>query len=100
MPTIKFGGLASGLDTNGIIQGLLQVEQIPLNRLEGRRASAESAQRLFNDLASKARELESLAERLQDPTELSVRSATTSDEAALSATASSSSFSIWRTSST
>ena len=89
MPTIKFGGLASGLDTNGIIQGLLQVEQIPLNRLEGRRATAESAQRLFNDLASKARELESLAERLQDPTELSVRSATTSDEAALSATASS-----------
>ena len=34
MSTISFGGLASGLDTDAIIKGLMEAERQPLERLE------------------------------------------------------------------
>ena len=35
MADINFTGLASGLDTDSIIKGLMEAERQPLNRLEG-----------------------------------------------------------------
>jgi flagellar capping protein FliD len=34
MPTISFGGLASGLDTSAIISALMKIEQQPIQKLE------------------------------------------------------------------
>ena len=34
MGSITFGGLATGLDTNALIDSLMEIERIPLDRLE------------------------------------------------------------------
>ena len=41
IPLFNVGGLASGLDTNSIIQQLVQVERIPIQQLEARKSSYE-----------------------------------------------------------
>lgn len=38
VPLFNIGGLASGLDTNSIISSILDVERIPINQLEARKA--------------------------------------------------------------
>ncbi len=49
---ITFGGLASGIDTRGIVDALLDVEAIPLERLRQRQAEFEEEQGLFRELNS------------------------------------------------
>ena len=41
-----FGGLASGLDTNALLSGLLEIERIPLNRLQSRRSEIQTQRNL------------------------------------------------------
>lgn len=48
-----FGGLASGLDTNALLQGLLEIERQPLNRIEARRAEIDNQRSLMRQLNSK-----------------------------------------------
>ena len=38
----SFGGLASGLDTNTIIQQLVAVERLPIQRLEAQKATEQN----------------------------------------------------------
>jgi flagellar hook-associated protein 2 len=40
MPTISFGGLASGLDTSAIISALMKIEQQPIQKLEAEKKNA------------------------------------------------------------
>lgn len=85
MATIKFSGLATGLDTASLIQGLVSAERAPLARLNAQRASEQNARQVLLDLASRARDLAAQADGLE-ATKV-VRTAGSSDAARVSATA-------------
>ncbi len=61
-----FGGLASGLDTNALLEGLLQIERQPLNRIEARRSEVENQQSLMRQLNSRLLALRDAARALDD----------------------------------
>lgn len=44
------GGLATGIDTSALLEGLLAVERIPLNRLESQRSAIQTERGLVQDL--------------------------------------------------
>lgn len=60
---VSFSGLASGLDTQAIIQALLAVEQRPLLQLEDRKDLIKQQKSLFGDIKTK---LEELIEKAKD----------------------------------
>jgi flagellar hook-associated protein 2 len=71
MSGISFGGLASGLDTNSIIQKLVQLEHIPIDQLEAKKKSAQEKltavgklKALVNDLKNMAKALSTSADFL------------------------------------
>ena len=66
-PNISFGGLASGLDTRAIIDALVQVERIPMLRLEQRKRALQSQDSLFANLSTKLEALDKIAESLEGP---------------------------------
>jgi len=57
MSTISFGGLASGLDTDAIIKGLMEAERQPLERLEKTREYEETRLDAFRTYDSKLKNL-------------------------------------------
>jgi flagellar hook-associated protein 2 len=48
--SIKFGGLASGIDTSAIIDALMDVERLPIKRMETDRADVVKRQGLMREL--------------------------------------------------
>lgn len=61
-----FGGLASGLDTNALLSGLLEIERIPLNRIQSRRAEIANERSLMRDLNTKLVALREAAQNLDN----------------------------------
>ncbi len=53
LPLFNVGGLMSGLDTNAIVDGLMQVERIPITQLEQRRSTYEAKDRAWQDVATR-----------------------------------------------
>jgi flagellar hook-associated protein 2 len=58
---ISFGGLSSGIDTDGIISRLIQLEQIPVARLQQRQAEIQNQQAVYGQFRSKLQALSSTA---------------------------------------
>lgn len=56
MPTINFGGLASGLPPN-IVEQLVEAERIPIKNLEEKKGKQESRLKLVTDLETKLNEM-------------------------------------------
>ncbi len=81
MSTINFGGLASGLDTNAIVTGLLGVEKIPLQQLQARQANVDSAKTTITGISDKLAALKTAALALSTAAGFSSFSATSSDSA-------------------
>jgi len=81
MATITFGGLASGLDTNAIIDGLMAAEKVPLTRLQTAQAQADSAATTLSGIASKLSTLRAAAAALADPIQFASFAASSSDAA-------------------
>jgi flagellar hook-associated protein 2 len=81
MSTITFGGLASGLDTNAIIEGLLGVEKAPLNRLRARQGEVINAQNLVTGIVTRLSSLKSAAQAISTPQGFSAYKATSTDAA-------------------
>ena len=50
---ISFSGLSSGIDTDGIISRLMQLEQIPISRLQSRQQAIQQQQSVFGQFRSK-----------------------------------------------
>ena len=50
---VTFGGLASGLDTNALIDGLMAVERIPLARNQAKQLDLTSAKDTISSVISK-----------------------------------------------
>lgn len=67
---ITFGGLASGLDTNALIDGLMGVERIPLQRLQSRRSEIQDEQSRFQKLNSLLLGVRDAARALDNRTDL------------------------------
>jgi len=92
MPAITINGLVSGIDTDKIVSGLLDIQQQQLDRMALRKTEVQRKQAAFSTLESRMLSLRSdagvLGRTSSNPlTKLSV---TASDSEAISATASSS----------
>ena len=61
-----FGGLASGLDTNALLSGLLELERQPLQRIQSRRAEVANQRSLMRDLNSRLVKLREAAQALDN----------------------------------
>ncbi len=76
--SVTFGGLASGLDTNALIDGLLAAEAIPLRRNEAKQTSLAVARDTLGSFLSKVTSVRTAAEALDEESEFASFSATTS----------------------
>src|SRR3954468_10010715 len=66
--TINFGGLASGLDTNTIVDQLMAIERQPQNRLKLRQGQIDARKNALNDVMSRLKNLRLAAQDLKSPT--------------------------------
>lgn len=61
-----FGGLATGLDTSALIDGLLALERQPLNRIRARRAEIDAQRGLMRELNTKLLALRTAAQEIDN----------------------------------
>jgi flagellar hook-associated protein 2 len=87
--TISFGGLATGLDTSALIEGLLEVERQPLVRLEADKVYFNNRLSAYSEFNSTLTSLLSKAGSLDSASELQPQAATLSKDDFFSATAAS-----------
>ena len=66
--TFNIGGLASGLDTNSIVDQLMAIERIPQNRLKLRQIEIDARKSALSDIATRLRNLKNAAADLKSPT--------------------------------
>jgi len=83
-PSFTAGGLSSGLDTNTIIDGLVSIEQQPLNLLQKQQAAYQTQISTLGSIASKLSALQTAAKALGSGGALAV--STTSSNTSFSAT--------------
>lgn len=67
-PLQSIGGLASGLDTNTIIQQLMAVEARPKTRMIQQQRVEEARQQALKDIQTRLQNLKDAAQALRDPT--------------------------------
>ena len=87
---LTVSGVSSGIDYENLIQQLLKVERIPLNRLESRKSGYERKSAAYTDLSSRLQALQSAADALRLPTRFGGKEASVSDEGVVTTSASSS----------
>ena len=88
MATITSTGVGSGLDVNTIVTSLMSIEQRPLTRLQQREASLQTEVSAFGALKSQLASFGDVAERLAKADTWKPWSATSSDSAVATLTAS------------
>src|SRR4051794_11548790 len=66
--TINFGGLASGLDTNTIVDQLMAIERQPQTRLKLKQSQIDARKSALSDVASRLKNLRLAAQDLKSPT--------------------------------
>jgi flagellar hook-associated protein 2 len=67
-PTINFGGLASGLDTNTIIDQLMAIERQPQTRLKLKQQQVDTRKSALSDIDTRLKNLQLAAQDLKSPT--------------------------------
>ncbi len=89
LPLFNIGGLMSGLDTNSIIKGLLDVERIPVTQLQSRRAAIVAKDTAWQDVSTRFSAVRSALNAVDTSAEVDgFVTAASSDEATVAATAS------------
>jgi flagellar hook-associated protein 2 len=68
---ISFSGLGSGIDTQSIVSRLMQIEQIPLQRMQTRRLQIENTRALYSELRSRTNSLGATLNSLRSATAFS-----------------------------
>lgn len=86
---INFAGLGNGTDFSSLIDGLIQVEQKRVTRLENWKLTWETKNEYFQDLNTKMLELKTALEGLDSPNEFMTKAVASSNTSLLSATANS-----------
>ncbi|MFO0565977.1 MAG: flagellar filament capping protein FliD [Polyangiaceae bacterium] len=87
--TISFGGIGSGLDTEGIVQGLVSASSGQLSSIKSRAASTHAAVSTLSDIGSLLATLKSALGALSDSSGVKSFAASTSDEKSVTASATS-----------
>jgi flagellar hook-associated protein 2 len=90
MATITFGGLATGLNTQAIIEGLVAVERRPITLLKNQQAKLQEKTKLYQDLSGKLAALKTAVTKLSTTANFFIKTAKSSKEDVLVASASSS----------
>jgi len=86
--TIQFGGLATGLDTNAIIDGLMNIERMPIARFEADKSWMNNRLTALTDFNSTLTELRGAAQALSNTEGLISNQAVINNNDYLSASAS------------
>lgn len=81
--SVTFGGLGSGLDTNAIIDKLVQIQSVPLTQIQNQQAATRTQISLLADLASRLSDLDAAASELRSSGVVAVQA--TSSNASFSA---------------
>jgi flagellar hook-associated protein 2 len=87
MALISAGGLASGLDTEGLISRLMAAEQRPVTLLQSRKAKLDEKAAAFKELNGKLLTLKTQADVLKDPAKFYPRTVTSSADTVATAVA-------------
>ena len=90
MSSVTFSGLASGMDTDSIIEALMEIEREPVESLENDIEYYEAETAAYAELNELMEDLLDAVEGMDTVNELSTRSASSSDEGLLQASATSS----------
>ncbi|NLA37137.1 MAG: flagellar filament capping protein FliD [Actinobacteria bacterium] len=80
-------GLASGLDTNNIINQLMEIERIPVNQMLRRQAKAQAAADAYASISAKLTSVTNAANALERANDWTLTTASTSNAALATATA-------------
>ncbi len=89
MANIQFGGLITGLDTNALVAGLVQAERRSISVLQNQKVRFQAQDAVFTSVIAALGSLKSSAQNLSLSTDFTRRSASSSDPAVLTASASS-----------
>jgi flagellar hook-associated protein 2 len=81
-PLINIGGLASGLDTNAIVEQMMQIERLPRTKLDNKASLVTARQNLLQDFQSRLRAVEAAARDLRSTTLWSTSQSVTSSDPA------------------
>ena len=88
IPLFNIGGLASGLDTNSIISSILDVERIPIQQLESRRADHQVEDNAWQSINARYSAIRSALEAIDSESDFNkFATASSSNTAAVTATA-------------
>lgn len=88
LPAFSFGGLATGLDTNSIIQKLVALERRPITNLQKDRRGLETERSAWSTLRTRLEALETAVRDMDLSSEFRAFSATSGNTTAFTATAS------------
>lgn len=77
---INFSGLASGIDTNHLIEQLMYLERQPIRNLQAKKALIERRQAAWGTVKSRLQDLQSKADNLRKPGALLAFKATSSSD--------------------
>ncbi len=78
---INFGGLASGLDTNSIIDAMVNVEKVPLTAMQNKVSDLAQAKSIVTSIKGQLSTLQAAAKALSDPAGFASATASSSDPA-------------------
>lgn len=86
MNTINFSGLASGMDTASLIKSLVQIERLPIKRLEEQKTAFNGQASRFNEIKTRLQKLSDAAKALDARDEILSARAISSQEEAVAVT--------------
>src|SRR5699024_10561096 len=87
---MRIGGLATGMDIDELVEKLMSAERIPLDRMQQNKTTLTWKRDAFRDVNKALLELDNLMLQMKKGSTYNSKSVTSSNEAAISATASSS----------
>ena len=85
-PIFRVGGIASGLDTESIINSLVEIERIPINRMAVQRAQVQAKNTAWTDITTQVSQLRTTVDELRFGGGLDAASATSSHPETVAAT--------------
>ncbi|RPH75702.1 MAG: hypothetical protein EHM80_15835, partial [Nitrospiraceae bacterium] len=89
MPSISFGGLGNGLDFGQIVDQLVKVAQLPVDRLTKKKTDLNTKFTDLTTVSTKVAALQSAAQALRLPTSFDKTAVSVTDSTVLSVSASS-----------
>lgn len=85
---IHFSGLASGIDVDSIISKLIQIEQLPIQRIQQQQQALQTKQLVYNQLKSQVQSITTALSGLSTASNFNPAAATSSDTTALTVSSS------------